>query len=147
FPIRVGALAFVKSSFHAADHSLTPHFNTSIEEFDGTIRELTLPGLSKAGVDIRGKVSAVAPFEIVGAVLPDAKNPFVDLKLAFTNSDLTPFDPYSAKFVGRPLNKGKLTFDLRYSIADRKLKAANLVTLDQLTFGARNQSTNATNLP
>ncbi|NOS69714.1 MAG: DUF748 domain-containing protein, partial [Verrucomicrobia bacterium] len=147
FPIKIGALVFVKSSFHAADHSLTPHFNTSIEEFDGTIRDLTLPGLSKAVVDIHGKVSAVAPFEIVGTILPDAKNPFVDLKLSFTNSDLTPFDPYSGKFVGRPLNKGKLTFDLRYNIEDRKMKAENVITLDQLTFGARNQSTNATKLP
>jgi ribosomal protein S11 len=147
FPIRIGALVFEKSSFRAADQSLTPRFNTRIEEFDGTIRDLTLPGLTRAGVDIHGKVSAVAPFEIVGAILPDAKNPFVDLKLAFTNSDLTPFDPYSAKFVGRPLNKGKLTFELRYNIEDRKVKAANVITLDQLTFGARNQSTNATKLP
>jgi len=147
FPIKIGALIFKKSSIAAADHSLSPRFNTSIEEFDGAIRDITLPALSRAGIDIHGKVSAVAPFEIVGSIFPDAKNPYLDLKIAFTNSDLTPFDSYSEKFVGRLLNKGKLTFALRYNIENRQLKAANIITLDQLTFGGRTQSTNATKLP
>jgi hypothetical protein len=147
FPIKVAALVFEKCSFHAADQSLTPHFNTSIEEFNGTIRDLTLPGLTKAGVKLGGKVSALAPFEVTGAVTPDAKNPFVDLRLTMKNDDLIPFTPYTEKFAGHPLNKGKLSFDLSYKIENRKLEAANVIAIDQLTFGPRNDSTNATKLP
>jgi hypothetical protein len=147
FPIKVAALVFEKCSFHAADQSLTPHFNTSIEEFNGTILDLTLPGLTKAGVKLGGKVSALAPFEVTGAVTPDAKNPFVDLRLTMKNDDLIPFTPYTEKFAGHPLNKGKLSFDLSYKIENRKLEAANVIAIDQLTFGPRNDSTNATKLP
>lgn len=147
FPIRIAALVFEKCSFRAADQSLTPHFDTSIEEFNGKIRDITLPGLTRATVDIHGKVSALSPFAVTGAVTPDAKNPFVDLKLTMKNDDLTPFTPYTEKFVGRPLNKGKLSFDLGYKIENRKLEASNVIALDQLTFGARNDSTNATKLP
>ncbi len=147
FPIKIGTLIFEKGSLHAADQSLTPHFNTTIEEFEGSIRDLTWPGLTKATVDIHGKASAQAPFSLTGFITPDQKNPFVDLKITFTNNDLTAYDPYSAKFVGRSLSKGKLTFNLHYNIENRKLKGENSISLEQLTFGARNQSTNATQLP
>jgi len=147
FPMKVAVVVFEKCSFFAADQSLTRHFNTSIEEFNGTIRNLTLPGLNKAGVDIRGKVSALAPFEVTGSIMPDATNPFVDLKLTLKNDDLTPFTPYTEKFAGHALNKGKLSFDLSYKIANRKLDAVNVIAIDQFTFGPRNDSTNATKLP
>ncbi len=147
FPLKVGSLVFEKCSFRAADHSLTPHFDTSIEEFNGTIRDLALPGQGKAGVDIQGKVSALAPFEISGTITPDAKNPFVDLKLKMKNDDLTSFTPYTEKFAGHPLNRGKLSFDLSYKIENRKLDATNIIALEQFTLGPRNHSTNATKLP
>ena len=46
----------------------------------------------------------------------------MDLKVAFTNTDLTPFTPYAEKFAGYPLNKGKLTFDVHYRIENRAVK-------------------------
>jgi hypothetical protein len=147
FPIKVAGLVFEKCSFRAADQSLRPRFDMSIEEFNGAIRDITLPALGKAGVDIRGKVSALAPFEVTGAITPDAKNLFVDLKLKMKNDDLTPFTPYSEKFAGHPLNKGKLSFDLSYRIENRKLDATNIIGIDQFTLGPRNDSTNATKLP
>jgi hypothetical protein len=98
-------------------------------------------------VDIRGKVSALAPFEIVGTVTPDPKNLFVDLKVAFTNTDLTSLSPYTEKFVGRPLTKGRLTTELRYHIENKDLVAANVIDLDHLTLGGRVESPDATKLP
>jgi hypothetical protein len=147
FPIRVGALVLENNSIRLADDSLPNKFHTSIEEFRGSIRDFVFPGLNKSIVDICGKVSAVAPFEIVGEVTPDPKNLFVNLKVAFTNTDLTPLSPYTEKYVGRPINKGKLTFDLRYNIEQRMLKAQNVVALDKFTFGAKNDSPDATKLP
>jgi hypothetical protein len=147
FPIRVGALVFERSSFHATDDSLPRRFETQIEEFNGAIRDIVLPGVNQASVEFHGKVSALAPFEIVGTVTPDPQNLFVDLKVAFTNTDLTSLSAYTEKFVGRPLNRGKLTTELRYHIENRSLTAANIVGLDHLTFGARNDSPDATKLP
>ena len=147
FPVKVAALIFEKCSFRAADQSLAPHFDTSIQEFNGTVRDIILPGLHRAGVDIRGRVSELAPFEVTGSITPDPKNPFVDLKLTMKNDDLTPFTPYTEKFAGYPLNKGKLAFDLAYKIENRKLQGSNTITIDQFTFGPRNNSSNATKLP
>lgn len=147
FPVKVGALVFERGSLGAMDESLTPRFRTRVEEFSGSVRDITLPGLTRAAIDLRGKVSALAPFAITGALLPDPTNPFVDLRISFTNTDLTPFTPYSEKFAGYPLNKGKLAFDVHYFIENRLVKGENTVTVDQLTFGARNDSPHATKLP
>jgi len=147
FPIRVNAIVMENNSVRVADDSLPNHFQTSIEEFTGTIRNIIMPGTHKAGVDIHGKVSALSPFEISGEVTPDPKNLFVNLKIAFTNTDLTPLSPYTEKYVGRPINKGKLTLDLRYNIEQRVLKAENIVAFDRFTFGAKNGSPDATALP
>ncbi len=147
FPIHVGAVVLENNSFRAADDSLLRRFETRVEEINGSIRDITLPGLNKASVDIRGKVTAVAPFEITGTVTPDPNNLFVDLKVAFTNTDLTPLSPYTEKFVGRPLTRGKLTTELVYHIENRTLAGTNIVDLAQLTLGARVPSPDATSLP
>lgn len=147
FPIRVGLITLERNSFRVADDSLMRRFETHVEEINGSISNIALPGLDKASVDIRGKVSALAPFEIVGTVTPDPKNLFVDLKVAFTNTDLTSLSPYTEKFVGRPLTKGKLTTELRYHIENKDLKAGNIVGLDHLTLGGRVESPDATKLP
>jgi uncharacterized protein involved in outer membrane biogenesis len=147
FPIHVGAIVLENNSFRAADDSLLRRFETQVEEINGSIRDITLPGLNKASVDIRGKVTAVAPFEITGSVTPDPNNLFVDLKVTFTNTDLTPLSPYTEKFVGRPLTRGKLTTELVYHIENRNLAGTNIVDLAQLTLGGRVESPFATKLP
>jgi hypothetical protein len=147
FPLQIGAVVLERSSFRVADDSLYRSFETRVAEFDASVRDIVLPGLNQAQVDIRGKVSALAPFEIVGRVTPDPQNLFVDLKVAFTNTDLTSLSPYAEKYVGRPLTKGKLTTELTYHIENRQLTASNFINLDQLTLGARVESPDATKLP
>ncbi len=147
FPIKLGALVFERGSLGAADESLPSRFNTRVEEFSGSIQDITFPGLSRATVDIQGKVTALAPFAVSGTVMPDMKNPFADLTVTFTNTDLTPFTPYSEKFAGYVLNKGKLGFNVHYLVENRQVKGENAVTVDQLSFGARKESPQATKLP
>ena len=78
---------------------------------------------------------------------PLAGNLFVDLKLDFRDFDLSSLSPYSGKYVGYEISKGKLILDLKYLIEDRKLESTNSVVLDQITFGRRVESPSATKLP
>jgi len=55
--------------------------------------------------------------------------------------------PYSAKYAGYAIEKGKLTLQLKYLINKRKLEAQNKVLLDQFTFGDQVDSPTATKLP
>jgi hypothetical protein len=84
---------------------------------------------------------------VTGAINPIPDNLFADIAIAFTNTGLTAFSPYTEKFAGRPLEKGKLSLALHYQIKQKVLNASNGIFIDQLTLGAKNNSTNATKLP
>jgi hypothetical protein len=61
--------------------------------------------------------------------------------------DLSPLDPYSGKFLGYGIEKGKLNLDLRYEIENRKVAATNVVKVDQFTLGEATDSPDATKIP
>ena len=67
-----------------------------------------------ATVNITGQVDERSPFSITGKMNPLATNLYMDIAVLFTNNELTPLSPYSEMYVGRPLEKGKLSFDVHY---------------------------------
>jgi hypothetical protein len=147
FPVQLGTLALENASFHFSDESIEPHAAFDVQEFGGTIKGLSSQEQSTATVALSGKVDAASPFSISGKVNPLAKEPQLDLTVAFTNTDLTAFTTYLEKYAGHPLNKGKLSMGLHYDINQKQLKAENKFLIDHFTLGPRNDSTNATHLP
>ena len=61
--------------------------------------------------------------------------------------ELSPTTPYAGKYVGYTVEKGKLSFDLKYLIVKKKLESQNYIHLDQLTLGDKVESPQATKLP
>jgi hypothetical protein len=80
-------------------------------------------------------------------VNPLKQDLFVDLQARFSDMDLSPMSPYSGKYVGYVIEKGKLSFDLKYLIDKKKLNSENKVFVDQFTFGEKVESPDATRLP
>ncbi len=78
---------------------------------------------------------------------PLQDNLFVDLKASLRDFNLSPLTPYSGTYAGYKIEKGSLSFDLKYLISDMKLDAENKVVIDQLTLGDRVESPQATKLP
>lgn len=147
FPIQLDELKFENASVHFSDLSLQPACTFDLQQFGGTIKGLSTKADSAAKVDLAGKLDEASPFGVRGTLNPLARE--LELALAFTNRNLqlTPFTPYTEKYVGHALNKGRLTLNLDYSIHEKALKAQNKVRIDQLMFGPRNDSTNAPKLP
>jgi hypothetical protein len=61
--------------------------------------------------------------------------------------ELTTFSPYSGKFAGYRIDKGKLSVDLNYLVENRQLDAKHRIVIDQLQLGERVESADATKLP
>src|SRR5262249_35147880 len=59
----------------------------------------------------------------------------------------SPMSPYSDKYVGYGIEKGKLSMKVSYLVENRKLKAENSIILDQLTFGQKVDSPDAIKAP
>jgi hypothetical protein len=138
-------LAKLAAIFH--DLSIEPKVRTSLTEFGGTIKGLSSKQLKKADVNLAGKVGRTAPFKIVGKINPLSEDAFTDLVITLSGMDLRPTGPYSDKYVGYGLSKGKLSLDLKYKVSQKVLEAENFVKVDQLTFGDKTDSPDATSLP
>ena len=145
--VALGALVLENASIHFTDQSLEPHCSFDVQEFGGTIQGLSSQAQTTATVDMKGKVDDRSPFSVTGKINPLAKDIFADVTVTFTNTELTAFTPYTEKYAGRPLQKGKLSFSVHYLIETNVLKAENGFYVDQLTLGAKNNSPDATSLP
>lgn len=147
FQIRIGEVVLDNASFHFIDESVEPHVESTIGEFNGSVKGLTSDLDTVAAVDFKGKVNNYAPFSISGKINPLASDLFVDLAISLKDDALLPGSGYSAKYVGYPLEKGALSLDLHYYVTRRELKAENKVRVDQLQLGEPSGSPDAIKLP
>ena len=129
-----------------SDRFIRPNYSADMEELGGRVAGLSSDLGTTADVELRGKVSD-APLEILGKVNPLSGNLFLDIKASVKGMELAPFTPYSGKYAGYAIDKGKLSVTVGYKVENRKLEAQNNVFLDQLTFGEKVESPDATKLP
>ncbi|MFO1400193.1 MAG: DUF748 domain-containing protein [Steroidobacteraceae bacterium] len=130
-----------------ADHSVQPDFAAGILALNGSVTGLSSDPQSRATVALKGSVDRYAPVDVGGQVNLLAADAYSDIALSFRNMELTTFNPYSGKFAGYSIAKGKLTTELKYHVEHRRLEAQHHVVLDQLEFGAATASKDAVPLP
>ncbi len=146
-PVTVGVVKLAKAAVTFRDESVQPHVLTGLSNFTGTIKRLSSKQLARADVDLAGRVGQAALLKIAGTINPLSEDAFTDLTITLGGMDLTAENPYSGKYVGYGLSKGKLSLDLKYKISQKQLEAENKVLVDQLTFGEKVDSPDATSLP
>ncbi|MBI5217044.1 MAG: DUF748 domain-containing protein [Ignavibacteriae bacterium] len=144
---KIGGITIADGSMNFTDLSLTPNFATGIHELNGTITELSSEQLTHATVDIKGKVDQYAPVNIKGEINPLSEDVYTDIIMQFQNIELTTFTPYSGKFAGYKIDKGKLSLDLRYKLNKNYLQGENRVVVDQLTLGEEVEGPDVTGMP
>ena len=146
-PVRIDTVTLQGGKVNFSDHYIKPNYSASLVEIGGRVSGLSSEENRLADIDLRGKLENSAPLEIVGKINPLAKDLFLDLKVDFRDMDLSPLSPYSGRYAGYGIQKGKLTLNLKYHIEKRKLDSENKVFLDQFTFGDAVDSPDATKLP
>ncbi|OLF52017.1 DUF748 domain-containing protein [Pseudomonas chlororaphis] len=145
--IHIGQVAINDGSANFADFSLTPNFATAIQQLNGQIGTIDSRQAKPAPVDIKGKVDRYAPVTIKGSVNPFDPMAALDIATSFKRVELTTLTPYSGKFAGYRIRKGRLNLDLHYMITKGQLKAENKVVVEQLELGEKVDSPDAVSLP
>jgi len=145
--IAVGRVVVKNGRFNFSDRSVVPVYSTSVTGISGNIAGLSSDEFKKAQVKFKARLDNQSPITLTGAVNPLKKDLFVDLVARLNNIELSPVTPYSGKYLGYALDKGKLSLGLAYKIDRKQLQARNDVLIDQLTFGETIESKDATRLP
>jgi len=148
FPARIERVRIERGTLNFADYTtLRPYFAAGIEDLQGRIDGLSSDPASRARVALEGKVDRYAPVTINGEVNYLSAQSYTDLAADFRNIELTTFTPYSGKFAGYRIDKGKLTAELNYHVENRRLDAKHRIVADQLELGDKVDSPDATKLP
>ncbi|WP_419658122.1 DUF748 domain-containing protein [Desulfosarcina variabilis] len=145
--IQIGQIHFNGGDVDLSDQFIKPNFRARFQKLSGQVSGLASIEEKKADVLLEGMWGSHAPVKISGQINPLIDNPFVDLTLNISDIELSPFSPYSGKYIGYILEKGKLTFNVDYFLENRKLEGKNSISIDQLTLGDSVDSPDAVDLP
>lgn len=144
-PVHIAKIYLQQGNINFNDRFIKPNYRANLTALTGQIGPL-YPGKS-GKIDIRGMVGKTAPLHIHGTIDPFSSQLLMDIVAQVKDIDLPPFSPYSGKYVGYEIEKGKLSADVNYQIENGALTADNKIFLDQFTLGEKVESENAVSLP
>ncbi|VWC17196.1 exported protein [Burkholderia lata] len=148
-PVRMhfGELLLQNGRVTYTDNFIKPNYTANLVAIKGTVGAFGTDSTTSAPVDVAANLAGNGPISIKGSVNPLIEKPALDLTATAHDIELTNLTPYSAKYAGYPITKGKLNVDLHYALENDQLKANNHIFIDQLTFGDRVENDTATKLP
>jgi hypothetical protein len=146
--LSVGGLQLSNGRVDFSDHFIRPNYSAALSELSGRLGAFRSGTREMAPLELRGRVASTAQLDIRGAVNPTAKPLALDVQARASDLELAPLSPYAGKYAGYAIERGKLSMDVSYRIeGDGRLDAKNQIVLNQLTFGDRIESPDATRLP
>jgi uncharacterized protein involved in outer membrane biogenesis len=147
FPTTIRTVQVIDGAANFADHSIQPNFASGIVGLNGEVSGLSTDPGSRAKVALSGSVDKYSPVDLTGEVNLLSAAVYSDLALSFRNIELTTFNPYSGKFAGYAISKGKLSTAMKYRVEERKLDAQHHIVVDNLEFGDKTDSKDAAPIP
>ncbi|WP_158239238.1 DUF748 domain-containing protein [Uliginosibacterium sp. TH139] len=145
--VRVERIVLEKGQVRFSDRFVKPNYDANLLALNGSLGGLSSDESSVALLDLGASLDGAAPVKVNGSLNPFRQDGFLDIQAQVRDVDLTSASTYAGRYVGYGIDKGKLSMDVQYQIRDRRLTAKNSVKLDQLTFGDKVESPDATKLP
>lgn len=151
--IALGPMALVNGRVAFSDVYVQPHVSTELHGLSGSLSAVSnqvasaqAPELAK--LSLRGLGAGSASVEVEGLINPLVKPMVLDVKGQLRDLELPQLSPYSSKYAGYGIERGKLSATLNYHL-DREgdLQANHQLILHQLRFSDRAEDSTAPNLP
>jgi outer membrane protein OmpA-like peptidoglycan-associated protein len=141
--INFGPMSLVNGRIDFTDLFVKPNYSADLSELTGKLSSFSSsPPKGESGrpaladLELRGKAQQTAALEITGKLNPLAKPLELDITAKMRDLDLAPLSPYSVRYSGHGIERGKMSMDVNYKVAaDGQLTATNKLVLNQLQFG------------
>ncbi|MET4579417.1 DUF748 domain-containing protein [Ottowia thiooxydans] len=138
--ILFGPVELVNGKVLFSDRFIRPNYSADLTELNGSLSAFS--SIAPAGapqmadLKIVGRAEGSAALEVTGKLNPLAKPLALDIKGKVSDLELPPLTPYSVKYAGHGIERGKLSVDVSYAVQpDGRLTATNRLVLNQLQFG------------
>lgn len=138
--IDMGPITLAGGSVKFSDHFVRPNYSADLSELAGRMgafsSETIAGSLQLADLELRGKAEGTASLEITGKLNPLVKPLALNIHGKVRDLELSPLTPYSIKYAGHGIERGKMSVDVQYDVTpEGLLTATNKLVLNQLTFG------------
>jgi outer membrane protein OmpA-like peptidoglycan-associated protein len=147
--IELGPIALVNGRLAFSDNFIRPRYSADITGLSGSLGALSNQSHGAlADISLLGKVAGSGGLEITGRINPLTRPVGLDVRGKVSDLELPQLSPYSSKYAGYGIERGKLSADVHYRIgAEGQLEADHQLKLQQLRFGERSDRADAPNLP
>ncbi|XHS77222.1 DUF748 domain-containing protein [Burkholderiaceae bacterium UC74_6] len=146
--VSVGSTLLSKGRVDFTDHFVRPNYSAQLSALEGSLGAFAADKPATAALQLRGKVAGTGLLDVQGQINPSVSPPEMDITASATDIELAPLSPYSGKYAGYEIERGKLSSKVHYKIeSGGALQAENQLILNQLTFGNAIDSPDATKLP
>lgn len=140
--IKFGPVSLTGGRVHFSDYFIQPNYSADLSELTGRLSAFSSIALAAgaapemADLELRGRAEGTASLEITGKLNPLAKPLALDIQGRMRDLELPPLSPYTIKYAGHGVERGKLSMDVNYRVQpDGQLTANNKLVLNQLSFG------------
>lgn len=147
FAIEIGEFKLLNGTVRFADHTVKPAFTTALEEITGGAKNLHLTSPGPVDLELTCTIEGEADFRVAGRVSPVGHNEATDLQISLSGFDVTSLSPYSGRYAGYGVDKGRLTLNLAYRVDKNELIGTNALVAEQLALGDEVKSPDAVALP
>ncbi|MFW6142655.1 MAG: DUF748 domain-containing protein [Desulfovermiculus sp.] len=140
FRLRQGSLSF-------EDQSVSPRFLASFGNMQCDMENISNQEGSTSEISFRGDLGGHTPLRLEGSFNLLEGQFFTNLEVSLSNMSLSPFSPYSGKYIGYAISKGKLFLDSSIRVHGTALESKHSLRLEQFSLGAEVESPQAINAP
>ena len=140
--IVVGPVELKDGTVKFSDFFIKPNYTADLTQLSGALSAFSsiAPAAGQppemADLSIQGVAQSTASLDISGKLNPLVKPLALDITGKVRDLELPPLSPYSVKYAGHGIERGKLSVDVHYEVQPSgMLTASNKLVLHQLTFG------------
>ena len=119
--LRFGHMEFTRGNVNFTDNFIKPNYTANMTGLAGSVTTLASDSTEPATLALAGKIDDEAPVDITGRLNPLAPTLFLDIEGRTKGVDLPRLTPYSVKYAGYPIVKGKLSMEVKYKVEGGKL--------------------------
>ena len=145
--LRIDRIGIADGTANFADQTLPLPFATGIYDLAGSIENTDTASDAPSQLSLTGRVGENGEFLADGSLKLLAPTQALDINTVFRNLNLPLLTPYSAKFAGYEIARGRLSLDLDYRLANEALEGDNNIVIEELELGAEVESPTALDLP
>ncbi|MDI1245742.1 MAG: DUF748 domain-containing protein [Rhodoferax sp.] len=138
--VNFGPVSLLGGRVDFSDRFIQPNYSVDLTELTGKLSAFSSQApngvVQLADLELRGRAQGTASLEVLGKVNPLAKPLALDITGKVRDLELPPLSPYSARYAGYGIERGKLSVDVGYQVQPNgQLTANHKIVLNQLKFG------------